>query len=907
MSKRIPLLFSMAMLLLVSSCQKEQPSEPVNQPSDSSEVSLAPSPTNDPSGGVDLSNQPSNPPIQGDVGKYYNESNFIQATSSVTKTKVVTYDGPQYLPESKQVDIKVNDQELFVYETRVNHNRKFTWDAQLDYAPVSIFDFEGKVHVEIKVNDADVTSAQVSPLVYGIVPEIKDNVISFDLSYTDNYVIEYNGDYKNAIHLFANPIEQEPITKEMADNDPSITYIGPGVYKADAIPVTSNSTIYIAGGAYVYGQIRTEGLENIKIKGRGIISGAIYNRRSESEYTIPLELRSSKNVEISDIAILDPAGWTIALHKSEDITLNNVKIITARQNGDGISVQSCKNVNVNGGFVRSWDDSLVVKNVERGTTKDVTFDGVTVWTDLAQSMEVGYETNGPTMDNVTFKNITIVHNFHKAAISLHNCDDAHITNVSYQNITLEDGQMLGDTRDDGDNDFLIDFTIAYNVDWTQSGGIRGSVDGVNIENVKVYSLLDSIVSRMNGESNDSAIKNVKIKGLEIEGTQLSSLDQLKLLANEYTSNITLEKASEVLGAYKQLPYKLELASEEAEMINHDNISQTGMLVPEFAVAKGDLPYIGVAGSMNAQVSTTHGAGNKTSTPADDGSGDYAIEESSSNAFDKDSSTIWQHKDWKNEENEFVSLTFDFNEQLHTIGVIRILGNQENDFYYTYSFQVWGRKKKSDGTINPKYTRLAGLKTYAMTPGTGNCIDVNITTQEYAGIQLRFYKSDETTACSKYEVSEVQFYPPSLTFAKAIVESSAHNDVYNIEKIIDGEAGGTSYYESKELPASFVIDLGDLYSIDTLVFCLPPSLLWDARTQEIEILYSNSNLAYDSATTKFETLVEKAPYLFDPSTGNRNIIKLDKAVQVRFIKVIISSNDIKGGYNAQVSEFSVYGE
>lgn len=891
MSKRIPLLFSTVMLLLISSCQKEPPSEPVNQPSDTAPTSEVITPTE-----------------EVNFGDYYNESNFIQASNSVTKTKVVTYDGPEYLPQSNQVDIKVNDQDLFVYETRVNHNRKFAWDAPLDVAPVSIFDFEGKVHVEIKVNDADVTSAKVSPLVYGIVPEIKDNVISFDLSYTDNYVIEYNNDSNNAIHLFTNPIEENPITKEMADNDPSITYIGPGVYKADAIPVVSNSTIYIAGGAYVYGQIRTEGLENIKIKGRGIISGAIYNRRSESEYTIPVEIRSSKNIEISDITILDPAGWTIALHKSEDITLNNIKIITARQNGDGISVQSCKNVNVNGGFVRSWDDSLVVKNVERGTTKDVTFDGVTVWTDLAQSMEVGYETNGPTMDNVTFKNITIVHNFHKAAISLHNCDDAHITNVSYQNITLEDGQMLGDTRDDGDNDFLIDFTIAYNVDWTQSGGIRGSVDGVNIENVKVYSLLDSIVSRMNGESNDSSIKNVTIKGLEIEGKQLSSLDELKLLSNEYTSNITLQSTSEVLGAYKKLPYKLELATDEAEMINHDNISQTGMLVPEFAVAKGDLPYIGVAANMQANVKATHGAGSKTSTPADDGSGDYTLEASSaSNANDKNLSTVWQHKDWKNEENEFAALTFDFGEQMHKIGVIRILGNQENDFYYTYSFQVWGRKKKSDGSINANYTRLVGLKSYEMTPGSGNCIDINITTQEYAGIQLRFYRSDETTACSKYEVSEVQFYPPSLTFAKAIVESSAHNDVYNIEKIIDGEAGGTSYYESKELPASFVIDLGDLYSIDTLVFCLPPSLLWDARTQEIEILYSDSNLSYDSGTTKFETLVEKTPYLFDPSTGNRNIIRLENAVKVRYIKVIISSNDIKGGYNAQVSEFSVYGE
>ena len=33
-------------------------------------------------------------------------------------------------------------------------------------------------------------------------------------------------------------------------------------------------------------------------------------------------------------------------------------------------------------------------------------------------------------------------------------------NVTYKNITVEDAQMLGDDRNDGENDFLIDFKIA---------------------------------------------------------------------------------------------------------------------------------------------------------------------------------------------------------------------------------------------------------------------------------------------------------------------------------------------------------------------------------------------------------------------------------------------------------------
>ncbi|MDE7095478.1 MAG: hypothetical protein K2O23_03225, partial [Anaeroplasmataceae bacterium] len=350
--------------------------------------------------------------------------------------------------------------------------------------------------------------------------------------------VEYNDDYKTAIHIFASEIEKNPITEEQAKKDDSIIYIGPGVYKADAIPVDSNKTIYLAGGAFVYGQIRTEDLENVTIRGRGIISGAIYNRRSESEYTIPVEIRTTDTVLIEGITFLDPAGWTIALYKSKNIKLENVKIISARQNGDGISVQSCENVEVNGGFVRTWDDSLVVKNSDRGNTKNVKFDGVVVWTDLAQSMEVGYETYGATMDDITFENITVLHNFHKAAISIHNSDDADITNVTYKNITIEDAQMLGDNQTDAENDFFIDFTIAYSIDWTKSEGDRGTINGVTIENVKIYKIADTIVSRMSGESATSKIQNVTIKGIEIAGKTVNDLAELKILSNSYVDTVS---------------------------------------------------------------------------------------------------------------------------------------------------------------------------------------------------------------------------------------------------------------------------------------------------------------------------------------------------------------------------------
>ncbi|MBO6280126.1 MAG: hypothetical protein J6M95_00900 [Bacilli bacterium] len=639
---------------------------------------------------------------------YYNEENFVTSNSPVEETKIVTYDGPSLLKTSEQVSVKVNGKDLFVYETRVNDRRKFSWETPTRKVPLVNFDFEGKVHIEVKVNtEEEIKTAKVSPLVYGIKPVISGKTISFDLEYNDNYVLEYNDNSDTSVHIFANALETEVMSKEEADADPKKIYVGPGVYNAGAFPLEDGSEIYLAGGAYVYGQFSGEDFNNIKIYGRGIVSGEIYNRRSESEYTLPVVLRNCSNITINDVVFLDPAGWAITLYKCENATLNNVKIITARQNGDGISVQSSKHVRVNKGFVRTWDDSLVVKNSDRGTTDDVIFDGVTVWTDLAQSMEVGYETYGATMNDITFQNITVVHNFHKALISMHNCDDAVITNVTYKNITLEDGHMLGDDRVDGENDFLIDFTIAYNIDWTKSEGDRGSIDGVNIENINVYQMEDTISCRFLGESTTSMIKNVTIKGVKINGNNISSLQALDVAMNDYTENITYQSSSKVLGAIITLPYNIDSLTDKVTFTNKEGVFQEGMLVPSFAYQQGGLPYIGVKGNIETQVSSSHGAGTKTNTPVDDGSGEYSASGYNVSSLTNGSSTdLWMSKEYKGEENEFIGITIETPE-IPTIGKIRLKGNEENAYYLTYSIEIWARKNKTDGTMNERYTRLSG--------------------------------------------------------------------------------------------------------------------------------------------------------------------------------------------------------
>lgn len=819
------------------------------------------------------------------------------ADKTVTQTKVVLYDGPDVMQTSAVASVKVEGKETFVYDTRVNHERRFTYLASNDYNQVVIFDFEGKVNVEIEIKNATTLhNVVVRPLEKKIQPVVNGNKISFTLEYTDNYVVEYgtsSGERAsaNAVHLFANPIETDAVDPS---NLPEKTiYVGPGVWMANSLPISEDdTTIYLAGGAVVYGQIRTANVNNITVKGRGILTGALFNRNNASEFTLPIELQNCKNVTIKDIAILDPAGWAVTLYCCEDVTVQNLKIITARANGDGISVQSCKNVNVTGGFVRTWDDSLVVKNVDNKSTSNVTFDGVYVWTDLAQSMEVGYETYGATMKDITFKNITVLHNFHKAAMSIHNADNAAISNVTYENVTIEDAQMRGDNQLDTENDFLIDITIAYNSEWTQSKGERGSISNVTFKNIKVLEMADTVVCRIFGEGTSSNVDGVSISDVEIEGVRMKSLEDLKLTPGVYTSRIKYSNGKdEVHGAITALPYKLELASDVASVTQVSTIRQEGLEVPNFAIQNNDPTYAGkIIDTDGVTVTATYGEGDRASSewnkaPVEDTEGNEV-----SRLIDGDRTTEWVFDAWTGADKEFVALSFEFSQPTR-IGNIRFLGSTASNIMRYYRISMF--YKADDGS----WKRFQVETELSLSPQTSNYTDFLLSRTSFSGLQIRIFMRNDLTHPKTVTLGEIQFYPPSLTTNKS-ASASAQEDVYNIEKMVDGNP--LTYFESAKgaFPAYVEIDMENPENVKYINIHLPPLLLWENRTQEIEILGSLDGKTYF-------TVVAKTEYLFDSSTGNMVAIVLDASVQMRYIKLVFTSNST--GYGAQISELYVYGE
>ncbi len=820
----------------------------------------------------------------------------------VDKTKIVTYDGPGILESSEAVSVSVNDSDLFVYDTRVNHLRSFTYVAPETMNQVVIFDLEGRATLEVTVNGAtSLSDVVVRPLSYGIEPTVEGNKITFTIDYPSNYTLEYakeDGDIAadNALHLFVNPIEEETVDPDALPEN--TLYIGPGVWMANSLPVMGdNSTIYIAGGAVVYGQIRASNTKNLTIKGHGIICGSVYDRESASEFTLPIELQNCEGVRIEDVTILDPAGWAVTLYKCKDVEIDNLKIITARANGDGISVQSCENVSVTGGFVRTWDDSLVVKNVDEESTSNITFDGVTVWTDLAQSMEVGFETFGPEMKDITFKNITVLHNYHKAAMSIHNADNAQISNVRYENITIEDAQMKGDNQLDGENDFLIDITIAFNTEWTQSGSERGSVKNITFKNIKVLEMADSIICRVFGEGTNSNVDNVKIIGVEIEGKQITSLDGISLVPGAYTTNVSYT-GDIVSGAKISLPYTVKIPEgAEPQITKVGNIDQNGLEVPDFALLMNDPTYAGHAiPKEEITLSATRGSGDRANDPYDltDAPLDADTIASAASLIDGDRDTEFSFDGWSGLEKENIVLTFEFNEAKR-IGNIRILGAEGSNIYSQYAIAIFA-KKTADG----KWTRINNIQDISLNPQDSNYADLKnkIDANGYFGIQLRIFRREGIKYPDTITISEIEFYPPSMTTNKTFTEVAEHEDVYDIDKMIDGNT--LTYFESKKgvFPATFAIDMGEVVHAKYINVHLPPLLLWESRTQEIEILGSLDGVTYD-------VVVAKTVYTFDPAEGNVAALVLDSPVDMRYIKFIFYSNSTE--YGAQISELYVYGE
>jgi len=137
--------------------------------------------------------------------------------------------------------------------------------------------------------------------------------------------------------------------------------------------------------------------------------------------------------------------------------------------------------------------------------------------------------------------------------------------------------------------------------------------------------------------------------------------------------------------------------------------------------------------------------------------------------------------------------------------------------------------------------------------------------------------------------------PNLAEGRPVYASS-HTDIYVPTNAVDGEL--TSYWESEGFPATFIIELDGVRTIQTVAVSLNPSSLWEMRTQAFEIQVSNDG-------DNFQTIVDEDRHEFDPLTGNT--VRVDfEPTDTQYVRLVFTYNSATRTQGAQAAEIMIFG-
>ncbi|MCP4313093.1 MAG: hypothetical protein GY790_17680 [Bacteroidetes bacterium] len=443
--------------------------------------------------------------------------------------------------------LKVNEQEVFVYQARVSaYPINQVWPGyqrpmdQTELASFAYFDCDGTVTVEL-ISTRPVQKVTIRPLSYGIEPEIDGNTIRFNLPGPKKIVVEVN-DRHHAFHLFASQTESE----KPDPNDPGVYYFGPGIHEAGTISLKSNETVYIEAGAIVHGNIEATAVKNIKIAGRGILDASKIGRFDARQM---VALDRCEDVSVEGIIFRDPHIWTLIARNCRDIKISDLKLIGLwRYNADGIDLVNSQNVQVEDCFVRAFDDNIVLKGMKRrdqkmegSSLRNIEVRNCVLWNDWGRAFEIGAETVADSIHNIRFLDCDVIHFVHMA-MDIQNGDRALVTDVLFEDIRVE--EPILDQAQIADHVYLTD-EIGRLVDLNirannySKDTIRGKIENITFRNI-TYNGTHFPITTMEGLSSAHSVSNIDFENIIINGEKVRDQQGLRLQSSDYVSNISVK-------------------------------------------------------------------------------------------------------------------------------------------------------------------------------------------------------------------------------------------------------------------------------------------------------------------------------------------------------------------------------
>ncbi|MDR1783390.1 MAG: endo-polygalacturonase [Dysgonamonadaceae bacterium] len=456
--------------------------------------------------------------------------------------QLATYPAPQGATLNSDFSVKVRIpgkewQETPTYLINVDEVRDTKHNVE--NASLAYFDFSSEVEVAITFNRGTVNSAQIRPLSYKITPKIDGNTLIFSLKEPRNLSVEINGDIFHNLHLFAgSPLVIDSKAKNPR-NGGKFMYFPAGIHKPEnggSFRIHSGTTVYVAGGALLMGQLLVENARDVKIIGRGMVDRTVKEG---------IRIANSKNVYIEGLTCTQcPIGG------SDSVVVKNVKSISYYGWGDGMNIFASSNVLYDSVFCRNSDDCHTVYATRKGFTgscRNITMRNSTLWADVAHPIQIG--THGSTekpdvIENCRYENIDILdHNEkqidYQGCMSLNAGDSNFISDISFENIRVENfrcGQLLN-------------IRVFYNSKYCTSPG-RG-VENIHFKNI-TYNGTNAELSIIAGYDEQRKVKNITFENLNINGQVISddmegkpawyrTADMARIFVGEHVENLTFTK------------------------------------------------------------------------------------------------------------------------------------------------------------------------------------------------------------------------------------------------------------------------------------------------------------------------------------------------------------------------------
>jgi len=453
---------------------------------------------------------------------------------------IVTHQGPPGELASADFTATAGGQPMFCYTSyRFNPitpeciiNGKGMKDRPVSRITFASFDFAGEAEVVITASQTFET-VTIRPLSTGITPIIEGNVIRFTVHEPGTYIVEPFGT-ECPIHIFANPLE----TEVPDPHDPNVYYFAAGIHYIDPLKLRSDATVYIAGGAIVYANIRDDhlsewddmvfqqatihatGSKRLKICGRGILCGrdSLENGRRHKL----IELKQCEGIEVEGIILRESSGWSFAVYDCEHVRVNNVKVVGHYINNDGIDICSSRHVRVENSFCHNADDSFLIK-AHDAPVYDVIFDNCVVWNDVATSFGLVCEIGNPVSD-VTFSNCTVVHSTlgcwipeSGGVLAIWNDYGSDVSNIQFKNMIIEDACA--------DKPLIkLNISNVFEMNAAQTGSIRN----ITFSEIKALQTADERIV-LSSPFTEGAVSDIMLDQITINGSLLKSADDPRVV------------------------------------------------------------------------------------------------------------------------------------------------------------------------------------------------------------------------------------------------------------------------------------------------------------------------------------------------------------------------------------------